>query len=84
MLIRLRILREDYDRGTNFYGNIWADIKILNGLTLRLEYGGGFNYNNHYYYRPTYDYGFFTQDSESSRSASNGKNHFFKRRKVFI
>lgn len=72
------ILREDYDRGTNFFGNIWADFNILNGLTLRLEYGGGFNYNNHYYYRPTYDYGFFTQDSESSRSASNGKNYFFK------
>lgn len=72
------ILREDYDRGTNFFGNIWADFNILNGLTIRLEYGGGFNYNNHYYYRPTYDYGFFTQDSESSRSASNGKNYFFK------
>lgn len=72
------LLREDYDRGTNFFGNIWADFIIIKGLTLRLEYGGGFNYNNHYYYRPTYDYGLFVQDSESSRSASNGKNHFFK------
>ena len=72
------LLREDYNRGTDFYGNLFADFKIINGLNLRVEYGGGFNYSNHYYYRPTYDYGFFIQDSESSRSASNGKNYFFK------
>lgn len=72
------LLREDYNRGTNFFGNIWADFRIISGLTLRLEFGGGFDYNKHYYYRPTYDYGFFKQDSESSRSASNGSNYFFK------
>lgn len=72
------LLRENYNRGTNFYGNIFLDFRIIDGLVLRAEYGGGFNYTNTYYYRPTYDYGFFVQDSESSRSASNGKNYYFK------
>lgn len=72
------LLRENYNKGTNFYGNLYAEFKILKDLKLRAEYGGGFNYHNSYYYRPTYDYGFFVQDSESSRSANNGKNYFFK------
>ena len=42
------LLREDYNRGTNFFGNIWADFRIISGLTLRLEFGGGFDYNKHY------------------------------------
>ena len=52
------LLRENYNKGTNFWGNVYADFKILKGLNFRVEYGGGFNYDNHYYYRPTYDYGF--------------------------
>lgn len=72
------MLREDYNKGTDFFGSVFAEFQFIEGLKLRVEYGGGFNYRNTYYYRPTYDYGLFVQDSESSRGANNGKSYFFK------
>lgn len=70
--------RENYNRETNFYGNVWGEITFLKDFRFRVEYGGGFNHYTRYWYNPTYDYGTWTQTAESQRQANNGSNYYFK------
>lgn len=72
------LMRENYDKGTQLYVNLFADINIWKGLSFHTEYGGSYNYNNHYQFTPSYDYGLYNQQSSSSRNASNGSNYSFK------
>lgn len=44
----------------------------------RTEYAANYNYNNSYYFRPSYEYEFFKQQSSASRSAGNGSNWTLK------
>jgi len=68
------LMREDYNRGTQLNVNAYADILFTKDLILRIEGNGSYNYGNSYYYRPSYDYGYFNQQNEGRRSANNGSN----------
>lgn len=72
------IQNENYSRNTQIYVNAFADIKLWKGLVFRTEYAANYNYNNSYYFRPSYEYEFFKQQSSASRSAGNGSNWTLK------
>lgn len=72
------MMRENYNTGSQFYYNVFADIKPIKGLNLRVEYGGNNSRNNTYYYQPNYTYGKFIIESESRRSASKNDSWSFK------
>jgi len=70
--------RENYNRETNFSGNIWGEATFLKYFRFRMEYGGGFTYYNRYYYEPYFDYGNWVQQATSQRQADNRWNYFFR------
>ena len=72
------LMRENYSKGSNVYANAYAIFKLVKGLDFHLEYGGSYNYSNAYQFTPSYDYGYFNQQSSSYRGASNGYNWLLK------
>lgn len=51
----------------NFRHNIYLEAEIINGLKLRTEFAGDYNFNNYYYYMPDYQFGVRTQDIRTSK-----------------
>lgn len=72
------LMRENYNRSTQMYVDFFADINIWKGLVFRAEYAANYYFNNDYQFTPSYDYGNYSQESFSSRSASNGGNWTLK------
>lgn len=70
--------RDNYDKGLQAIINAYANVTILPGLTARIEYGGTYDRNNHYYFQPAMTLGQFKQNSSSERSASNSQYTSFK------
>ena len=70
--------RENYNTGSQFNYNAYADIKPVKGLDLRVEYGGNQNYGNTYYFQPDYTYGTTVMQSESTRGSSKSDYMSFK------
>lgn len=60
--------------------NLYANIIPVKNLTLRVEYGGSFSWNDSYYFRPEYTYGSNNQKVESLRErySNTSKYHSFK------
>jgi TonB-linked SusC/RagA family outer membrane protein len=64
---------ENKNKRTQLVANAYVDIKIIEGLTFRNEVGANLNYGNSYYFKPTKEYGYYTDNVNSSeRSANNG------------
>lgn len=72
------VMRENYNKGTQIYLDFFADITLYKGLIFRTEYAGNYYYSNNYQFTPSYDYGFYNQQSSGSRSSSNGSNWTLK------
>ena len=70
--------RENYEKGLQLIVNAYANIDIVKGLSLRMEYGGTYNYNNYYYFQPDLTLGNWSQTSSGTRSASNSDYWSFK------
>lgn len=51
----------------NFRHNVYLEAKIIDGLKIRTEYAGDYNFNRYYYYMPDYQFGVRTQDIRTSR-----------------
>lgn len=51
----------------NFRHNVYLEAKIIDGLTIRTEYAGDYNFNRYYYYMPDYQFGIKTQDIRTSK-----------------
>ena len=66
------LMRENYNNGTQLNLNAFADVTFIDGLTLRIEGNTSFNYGTNYYFRPSYNFGHYNQQTEGSRSANNG------------
>lgn len=75
--------RENYNRETNFNGNLWGEISFLKYFRFRMEYGGGMTFYNRYYYEPYFDYGDWVQQATSQRQADNRWNYFFRQQLNF-
>ena len=71
------LTRENYDKGLQVIANAWANFSYK-GFSLRLEYGGSYDYSNNYYFVPNLEYNTYTQKSSGSRSASNSNYWSFK------
>ncbi|MBN1117183.1 MAG: TonB-dependent receptor [Bacteroidales bacterium] len=70
------LLRENYKKDAFVQGNAYAEIKLLEGLTIRNEFGGNMGFNNSYYFNPTYELGTIVNEiNESRRSA--GYNQYW-------
>lgn len=72
------LTKENYEKGLQALFNAYADFKIYKDLTLRIEYGGSYDYNNSYQFTPELDLGTWKSTSSGSRSASNGSYWSFK------
>ena len=69
------LMRENYNRGMQLNLNAFADITIIDGLTLKIEGNASFNYGTNYNFQPAYDFDKFNQQTTSgSRRANNGSN----------
>lgn len=69
---------ENYSRSSQMYIDFFADVKLWKGLVFRAEYAANYSYNTSYSYVPSYEYDYFTQQSSSSRSASNSNDWTLK------
>ena len=78
------LTRENYEKGLQAMLNGYAMVNICKGLTLRMEYGGSFNYNNTYYYRPNLTLGDWSQTSSGSRGSSNSSYWSFKQYMTYM
>ncbi len=58
--------------------NVFANIKPLKGLNIRIEYGGNRGWYNTYYFVPEYTYGTVQVESESTRTKNLSKYNTFK------
>ena len=58
--------------------NVFANIKPLKGLNVRIEYGGNRGWLNSYYFVPEYTYGSIMVESVSTRSKNLSKYNSFK------
>ncbi len=58
--------------------NVFANIKPIKGLNIRLEYGGNRGWYNTYYFVPEYTYGSIQVESESTRTKNLSKYNSFK------
>lgn len=72
------MMKENYNTGANFYYNVFANIKPVKGLNLRIEYGGDNSTGNGYYFCPDYSYGTVVVESQSTRSSSKNDYWTFK------
>lgn len=72
------LTKENYEKGLQALLNAYADIKFYKDLTLRVEYGGSYNYNNGYQFTPELDLGTWKSTSSGNRSASNSSYWSFK------
>lgn len=72
------LTRENYEKGMMVLVNAYANVNLCKGLSLRMEYGGNYNYNNGYYFQPNLTLGSWSQTSSGSRSASNSSYWSFK------
>lgn len=76
--IEQALQRENDNKNTDIYANVFGEIQFMKGLSLRVEYGGNFYYRFNYAYTPEYDYETYKQPSNGSRSARNGYSTVFK------
>ena len=72
------LTRENYEKGLQALLNAYATMNLCKGLTLRIEYGGSYNYGNTYYFQPNLTLGSFSQTSSGSRGSSNSSYWSFK------
>lgn len=72
------LTRENYDKSSQLLLNGYANMNLAKGLTLRMEYGGSYNYGNGYYFQPDLTLGSWSQTSSGTRSASNSSYWSFK------
>ena len=72
------LTRENYEKGLQALLNAYATINLCKGLTLRMEYGGSYNYGNTYYFQPNLTLGSWSQTSSGSRGTSNSSYWSFK------
>ncbi|MDE5997696.1 MAG: TonB-dependent receptor, partial [Muribaculaceae bacterium] len=72
------LTKENYEKGLQALVNAYADVKFYKDLTLRIEYGGSYNYNNSYQFTPELDLGTWKSTSSGNRSASNSSYWSFK------
>ena len=71
--------RENYDKGLSLMLNGYANVNICKGLSFRMEYGGSYGYDNHYYFQPELHLGkYYSQDSKGERKSSNSNYWSFK------
>ena len=78
------LTRENYEKGLQVLLNGYANLNICKGLSLRLEYGGSYNYGNTYYYQPNLTLGSWSQTSSGSRGASNSSYWSFKQYMTYM
>lgn len=64
------MMRENYNKASQLYYNLYASIKPIKGLNIRVEYGGSNNRGNIYFFQPDYKYGTVTVQSESKRTTT--------------
>jgi hypothetical protein len=57
------LTRENYEKGLQMLLNAYTNITFCEGLMLRLEYCGTYNYNNSYYFQPELTLGNWSQTS---------------------
>ena len=72
------LTRENYEKGLQALLNAYATVNLYKGLTLRMEYGGSYNYGNTYYFQPNLTLGSWSQTSSGSRGSSNSSYWSFK------
>ncbi|MGX8698036.1 MAG: SusC/RagA family TonB-linked outer membrane protein, partial [Prevotella sp.] len=72
------LTRENYEKGLQALLNAYATMNLCKGLTLRMEYGGSYNYGNTYYFQPNLTLGSWSQTSSGSRGTSNSSYWSFK------
>ena len=58
--------------------NVFANIKPIKGLNIRIEYGGNRGWGNSYYFVPDYSYGNIKVESKSTRTKTLSKYSSFK------
>lgn len=58
--------------------NVFANIKPIKGLNIRIEYGGNRGWGNSYYFVPKYTYGNIQVESQSTRTKTLSKYSSFK------
>lgn len=65
--VGLAAMLTNNNRKTNFRFNTYLEATLYKGLTLKTEVSGDWNYNNYYYFQPTYHFGVKTQDTRTSK-----------------
>ena len=70
--------KENYLKRANLLGNLYGDIKIMNGLSFRTEFGGNVELNNSSSWNPTYNYGGGAVNEHNSMSRQNGQSYFWQ------
>lgn len=78
------LTRENYEKGLLVLLNAFTNIDICKGLTLRVEYGGSYNYGNTYYFQPNLTLGSWSQNSSGSRGSSNSSYWSFKQYMTYM
>lgn len=71
-------MRENKEKNHNADFNLFANIKPIKGLNIRVEYGGSIGWYGNYYYQPGYTYGNVVMRSESRRTKNKSTYNNFK------
>ena len=64
------------NRKFNFRHNVYLEATIIDGLKLRTEFSGDYNFNNYYYYMPDYKFGVRTQDIRTSKWTKTNTQYY--------
>lgn len=68
----------NYLKRVQLLGNLYADVKIFPFLTFRTEFGGNFDLNDSFSWRPTYNYGGGAVNNTNSISKQKNTNYFWQ------
>jgi len=71
-------MRENNRKNAQLDYNLYANIKPLKGLNIRIEYGGSRSWGNTYYFQPAYEYGNNIVESISTRGSTKNVYNSFK------
>ena len=71
-------MKDNWRKNNELNYNVFANITPVNGLTLRVEYGGSRSWGNNLYFTPAYSYGNVVVASELTKTETRNTYESFK------
>lgn len=69
-------LRQNYNKKYNFRFNTYLEATLLPGLTFKTELSADYNWANHYYFEPSYQFGSLINETRTGRRTKNDSKYW--------